>query len=258
MTSSVAVREISKRYGRRRALDRLSFEVEPGSIYGLIGPNGAGKTTTLAIVAGLIRPTSGVVWINGHEVHPGSKESACSIGFSSPQFPLFDYLSGIEMLSACGLMHRLDAAAVRKRTADLLELMDLGSAAKEYICLYSQGMKQKVALACALIHAPTIALLDEPFLGLDPTTVYRLVGLFRQMAARGRTLVISSHNMALLERLCSRVGILHKGILNREIAVESWNSGSSAVSVGTRTVSALESALWEAVGEPESMELSWI
>jgi ABC-2 type transport system ATP-binding protein len=162
------------------------------------------------------------------------------------------------MLSVCGLMHRLAAPTVRKRATDLLELMDLGSAAKEYICLYSQGMKQKIALACALIHAPEIVLLDEPFLGLDPATVYRLVCLFRQMAARGRTLVISSHNMTLVERLCSRVGILFKGVLKREIAMESWNGGSSAVCSVTKPVSRLESALWEVIGKPEPTELSWI
>ena len=258
MKPNVAVVEISKTYGKTQALNGLSFEVEPGCIYGLIGPNGAGKTTSLAILAGLIQPTSGVVWILGRQIRPGSRELASSIGFSSPQFPLFDYLSGIEMLSACGLMHGLAAPEVKNRMTDLLELMDLGSAAKEYISLYSQGMKQKISLACALIHAPEIVLLDEPFLGLDPTAIYRLLCLFRQMAARGRTLIMTSHNMALVERLCNRVGILFKGVLQREIAIVSANDDSSAIFSATKPVSQLESALWEVVGEPESKELSWI
>jgi ABC-2 type transport system ATP-binding protein len=258
MKPNIATVDISKTYGKIQALSGLSFEVEPGGIYGLIGPNGAGKTTSLAILAGLIQPTSGTAWILGQQVRPGSRELASAIGFASPQFPLFDYLTGIEMLSACGLMHGLTALEVKKRVSDLLGLMDLEPASKEYICLYSQGMKQKIALACALIHAPEIVLLDEPFLGLDPTTIYRLVGLFRQMAAKGRTLVISSHNMTLVERLCSRVGILFKGALQREIAVAPPCDGSSAIITETKSVSMLESALWEVVGTPESKELAWI
>ncbi len=258
MKPNVAVIDISKAYGKTHALSGLSFEVEPGCIYGLIGPNGAGKTTSLAILAGLIQPTSGVVWILGRQIQPGSRELAASIGFSSPQFPLFDYLSGMEMLSAFGLMHGLAARDIRNRMIDLLELMDLGSAAKDYISLYSQGMKQKISLACALIHAPEILLLDEPFLGLDPTAIYRLVCLFRQMAARGRTLIMTSHNMELVERLCNRVGILFKGVLQREIALVSTRGDSSAKFSETKPVSTLESALWEVVGEPESKELPWI
>jgi ABC-2 type transport system ATP-binding protein len=252
MKPNLAAVNISKTYGNIHALNGFNVEIEPGSIYGLIGPNGAGKTTSLAILSGLIQPTSGNVWMLGQQVRPGSRKLASAIGFASSQFPLFDYLTGIEMLSACGLMHGLAVTEVKSRMSDLLELMDLESAAKEYISLYSQGMKQKIALACALIHAPEIVLMDEPFLGLDPATVYRLVCLFRQMAARGRTLIISSHDMALVERLCNRVGVLFKGVLQREIAV------APSCAAETKPVSMLESALWEVVGTPESKGLAWI
>jgi ABC-2 type transport system ATP-binding protein len=258
MKPNFAAVNISKIYGKTQALNGLNLEIEPGSIYGLIGPNGAGKTTSLAVLAGLIRPTSGTVWMFGQQIRPGSRELASAIGFSSPQFPLFDYLTGIEMLSACGLMHGLAVTEVKKRMNDLLDLMDLESAAKEYISLYSQGMKQKIALACALIHAPEILILDEPFLGLDPTTLYRLVCLFRQMAVKGRTLIISSHNMTLVERLCNRVGILFKGVLQREIAVALSCDGTPAGVSETKPLSMLESALWEVAGTPESKELAWI
>jgi ABC-2 type transport system ATP-binding protein len=258
MKPSIEAVHLSKIYGKVQALSRLHFEVETGAIYGLIGPNGAGKTTSLAILAGLIQPTSGTARILGQPVQTGSHELASRIGFSSPQFPLFDYLTGIEMLSACGLMHGLPAHAAKKRTNDLLDLMDLGSASAQYVCTYSQGMRQKLAVACALIHAPEVVLLDEPFLGLDPTSIYRLVQLFTCMAAKGRTLIISSHHMALVERLCNRVGILHNGVLQREIDIAAQRGASSAIASETKSVSMLESALWEVVGTPESKELTWI
>ena len=188
---SVVSTNLSKAYGKTQALNRLNLKVEAGSIYGLIGPNGAGKTTSLALLAGLIRPTSGTVWILGRQVRPGCRELASGIGFSSPQFPLLDYLTGFEVLLACGLMHGLKSQEVKRRISDLLELMDLQSAAGQYVCQSSQGMKQKLGLACALIHAPEVFLLDEPFLGLDPTSIYRLVCLFGQMARNGRTIIIT-------------------------------------------------------------------
>jgi ABC-2 type transport system ATP-binding protein len=258
MKSNIAAVEISKSYGKTKALNGLNFEVEPGGIYGLIGPNGSGKTTSLAILAGLIRPTSGTAWILGRQVQPGSRALASAIGFSSPQFPLFDYLTGFEMLSACGLMHGLAAAEVKQRAGDLLDLMDLTSASEEYLCLYSQGMKQKMALACALIHSPEILLMDEPFLGLDPMAIYRLDCLFRQLAAEGRTLILSSHNMALVERLCSRVGILFQGVLQREFAIASPGGGLVGSSLEARPMSTLETALWEVAGVPESKKPIWM
>jgi ABC-2 type transport system ATP-binding protein len=243
--------ELTKTYGKSQALINLSLNIYPGSIYGLIGPNGAGKTTTLAILAGLIRPTSGTAWMLGQEVQTGSNLLASRVGFSSPQFPLFDYLTGMEVLSACGQMHGLASREVRKRSRDLLELMDLQSSAGQYICNYSQGMRQKLSLACALIHAPEVILLDEPFLGLDPAAIYQLVCLFGQMAAGGRTLLISSHHMALVERLCNGVGILHQGILQREMPL-------TAKGLEADSSSRLESALWEIVGTPVFKELTWI
>ena len=162
------------------------------------------------------------------------------------------------MLSACGLMHGLAAAEVKQRAGDLLDLMDLTSASEEYLCLYSQGMKQKMALACALIHSPEILLMDEPFLGLDPMAIYRLDCLFRQLAAEGRTLILSSHNMALVERLCSRVGILFQGVLQREFAIVSPGGGLVGSSLEARPMSTLETALWEVAGVPESKKPIWM
>jgi ABC-2 type transport system ATP-binding protein len=256
MNLSVTAEGLSKAYGKILALNELSFKVEPGSIYGLIGPNGAGKTTSLAILAGLIQPTSGAAWILGLQVRPGNRQLASKVGFSSPQFPLFDYLTGVEVLSACGLMHGLASQEVKRRTSDLLELLDLQSASGQYISQYSQGMRQKLGLACGLIHAPDVLILDEPFLGLDPASIYRLDCCFRQIAANERTIILSSHNMALVERLCNRVGILHKGTLQREIELASKSDRPPKTQYEANSI--LESALWEVVGTPETKELSWI
>jgi ABC-2 type transport system ATP-binding protein len=249
---------LSKMYEKTAALTGLNLKIAPGTIYGLIGPNGAGKTTTLAILGCLINATSGNAWICGEKVRPGCRELAAKVGFSSPQFPLLDYLSGYEILSTCGRMHQLPPKEVRKRIYDLLDLLDLRSAESQFICHYSHGMRQKLSLACALIHSPEIILLDEPFLGLDPVSVYRLTYLLKQMSTHGRTILISSHDMTLIERLCHKVGILHQGVLQREIALAPTSAAISTMEPNVCTQSPLETALWEVAGIPGIKALSWI
>jgi ABC-2 type transport system ATP-binding protein len=255
---SVSATDLSKTYGNVPALSKLNLRIEAGSIYGLIGANGAGKTTSLAILAGLIEPDSGTAWILGKQVKAGCGSLRSRVGFSSPQFPPFDYLTGFEMLSTCGLMHGLTSREAKKRSTDLLELMDLQSAAGQYISHYSQGMRQKLGLACALIHAPGVLLLDEPFLGLDPASNFRLVCTLEHMAVKGQTIVLSSHNMLLVERLCNRAGILHKGFLEREIDMAPKDTCVSTSQSSTEPNPGLEAAYWETVGAPESKTLSWI
>lgn len=258
MIIGVSAVGVSKVYGKAPALNGLNFKVEAGSIYGLIGPNGAGKTTSLAILAGLIKPDSGVAWIMGKQVQPGCRTLVSRIGFSSPQFPLFDYLTGLELLSTCGLMHGLSSKEVVERSNDLLELMDLQSAAGQYICHYSHGMRHKIGLACALIHVPDILLLDEPFLGLDPASNCRLICILEKMAAKGHTIIVSSHDMALVEHLCNRVGILHKGVLQREIVMTPRTASFPLLQPQTYNRSPLATAFWDIVGTPELKDLSWI
>ena len=191
MNPSVVVHGLAKNYGGVAALTELSFAVNPGSIYGLIGANGAGKTTSLAILAGLLRPTAGSATIMGMEVRPNRRELVSKIGFASPQYSFFDYLTGAELLLAFGVLHGLGKKNTKSRAADLLELFELEAAAGQYLYQYSQGMRQKLGLACALIHAPDVLLLDEPFTGLDSTSVYRLVCLLRRTAGSGRCVVRS-------------------------------------------------------------------
>ncbi len=253
MNPSVIVSDLSKSYSRCTALQHVSFTVSPGHIYGLIGPNGAGKTTSLSIIAGLLSPSSGKVSILGMDVEPGRRELIAKVGFASPKYSFFDYLTGAEVLAACGLMHGLKSHETGARLRDLLALLDLKQAAGHYLYQYSHGMRQKLGLACAMIHAPEVLLLDEPFVGLDPTSVYRISRTLKRMAANGRAILLTSHDLSLVERLCGRVGILHEGILKREIdLVPAESRGRS------RADSGLETVLWEVVGAPEFKPLSWI
>jgi len=254
MNASVIVDDLTKFYGKHMAVQHLSFMVEPGTIYGLIGPNGAGKTTTLSILAGLVSPSSGKASILGMEVKPNRRELVGKTGFASPQLSFFDYLSGAEVILTCGLMHGLQPRTAEQRMKDLLDLLDLEHAAGNYLYQYSHGMRHKLGLACALIHAPEVILLDEPFIGLDPASVFRLSRTLDQMSASGRTVVLTSHDLALVARLCHRAGILHEGMLKREIEI----------SQATRTAASdpiqvdLEAVLWEVAGTPGFAPLSWL
>jgi ABC-2 type transport system ATP-binding protein len=252
MKRSVEVAELSKCYGRNPALTRLSFTADTGSIYGLIGPNGAGKTTVLSILAGLVSPNSGEASILGTKVKPNDPALTSAVGFATPQLSFFDYLTGAEVLLACGLMHGLRRGVAISRMRDLLTLLDLEPAAGQYLHQYSHGMRQKLGLACAMIHSPQVLLLDEPFLGLDPTSVYRLVHTLKRGSKNGRTIVLTSHDLSLVERLCDRVGILHEGTLKREIALGAASNQPAPPGTG------LASSLWEVVGMPQFTELSWI
>jgi len=259
MEPAVIVDGVTKTYGKKKALNGLSFEVSPGSIYGLIGPNGAGKTTALSILSGLVRPTAGSATILGIDVVPDSRELVSSIGFCSPQFGLFDYLKGREILLACALMHGLPAREAENRARDLFDLLDLEQAAGHFVYEYSQGMRQKLGLACAFIHAPAVLLLDEPFVALDSASVYRVVLTLRRMASSGRTVLLSSHDLALVQRVCNRVGILSDGVLKHETDLVSLSDSTTATRPhGSTGESSLESLLWEVVGAPDIKELSWI
>ncbi|MEJ2144176.1 MAG: ABC transporter ATP-binding protein [Acidobacteriota bacterium] len=259
MTLSIEVTKLSKNYGRTEALKGLSFSVAPGSIYGVIGPNGAGKTTTLSILAGLRTPTSGTVRILGVEVRPNHPELMSRIGFFSPQFGMFDYLKGYEILSTCGLMHGLSVAETNRRATDLLELLDLKAAASHFIYQYSQGMQLKLGLACALIHAPEVLFLDEPFGGLDNTSVYRLIVTLRHMVSRGKTVLLTSHDLGQVERVCDHVGVLHEGVLKHEARLSaSRTDPQSQQPASNDRAPSLESLLWDVVGVPQVVELSWL
>jgi ABC-2 type transport system ATP-binding protein len=244
-----------KRYGERTVINDVTVYAEAGEIVGLIGPNGAGKTTLLSILSGLTAATSGVINYRLDEtarLHPQR-----SIGFASPEMPMFDYLTAREVLLACGAVHGLSRATSERRCEELLSVFELSQACDYLVAEFSQGMRQKLNLCVALLHDPMLYCLDEPFDGLDSTACYRLAQLLGQLANAGRAIIVSSHDLGLVERLCHRVLILQNGCVVHAGSGRTLQSGGSDGS-GLSSMSTLETLMWDVVGHPEMRRLTWL
>jgi ABC-2 type transport system ATP-binding protein len=189
----------------------LSLDVPGGSFFGLLGPNGAGKTTTLRMVTGLLRPDAGQVLIEGVDVWTDPRTVKARIGVLPEDLRLFDRLRGRELLTYTGLLRHLDEASIDERSGQLLDVLGLEDAAEELVVDYSHGMRKKIALAAALLHAPQVLFLDEPFEAVDPVSARTIRTVLRRFTERGGTVVLSSHVMALVEQLCDVVAIVHQG-----------------------------------------------
>lgn len=209
----IVVRDVGKSYGDVVALDGVSLEVRPGEIFGLLGANGSGKTTLNRCLATLVRPDRGTVEVAGHDVASSPDGVRSALGYLAEHPALVPSLSGREFLSFIAGLRGVGPAEAKERTDRWLALFELEEAARQPLRGYSQGMARKIALAAALIGEPTVVLLDEPTNGLDPPSVW----LFRQVIARlkeeGRTVLLSSHVLPVVERACDRVGILVGGRL---------------------------------------------
>ncbi len=207
----IRVQKLTKRYGDFTAVDDLSFEAEPGVILGLLGPNGAGKTTTLRCVTGIIPPTSGSVHIAGHDLRKEPVAAKRELAFipDDPQF--FEHLTVTEHLEFIARLYGVEDAA--ERGAGLLERLELEDKRGQLPSQLSRGMRQKLAIACALLHSPKVLLLDEPLTGLDPRGMRRMKATLKAEAEAGATIVLSSHLLGLVEELASCVLILADGRL---------------------------------------------
>ena len=204
------------RYGDFTAVDRLDLAVRPGEIVGFLGPNGAGKTTTLRVCAGLLRPDAGEVRIAGASMLREGLKARASLGFVADRPFLYERLTAREFLEFVAALYDVEAGPRDARADDLLGRLELAAAADDLIETYSHGMRQKVAVAAALIHDPPLTLLDEPLIGLDPQAARALKDLLRARAARGLGVLVSTHLLEVAERLCDRVVILHRGRLVAE------------------------------------------
>jgi len=205
------VRGLSKSFGRTIAVDGIDLDVRRGSIFGFLGPNGAGKTTTLAMITGLLRPQAGTIRVTGYDVwrEPGPAKRA--LGSLPDRLRLFDRLTGAQMLYYCGVLHGLDRDAARSRTGDLALALGLEDALGRPVRDYSVGMIKKVSLAAALIHSPRVLVLDEPFESVDPVSTAQAIELLRAYTRAGGTVVLSSHNMDLVERVCDSIAVIIAG-----------------------------------------------
>jgi ABC-2 type transport system ATP-binding protein len=209
----IRINELSKSFGDKRAVDRLTVNVDPGEILGFLGPNGAGKSTTVKILTGLMRPDSGSASVAGFDVLTSPLEAKRRLGYVPEQPIIYDTLTGDEYLDLVGSLHHLEPAIAKQRRAELLELFGLGDAKHQQIQEYSKGMRQKVVIASALLHRPEVLILDEPLDGLDANTALVMKELLRQLAAQGRTIMFSSHILEVVERICTRIVIIDKGRL---------------------------------------------
>ncbi|WP_125133288.1 ABC transporter ATP-binding protein [Microbacterium sp. 10M-3C3] len=209
----MTLRGLVKRFGEKTAVDGLDLEVPAGSFYGLVGPNGAGKTTTLSMATGLLRPDAGTAEIHGVDVWRQPVEAKRMIGNLADGVRLFDRLTGEQLVVYTGMMFGLARDEVAARTADLLRLMDLAEAAAMPVVDYSAGMTKKIALACALVHAPRLLVLDEPFESVDPVSAANIEDILRDYTAGGGTVIVSSHSMDLVQRMCDHVAVIARGRL---------------------------------------------
>ena len=211
---------LSKRYGAFIAVNQLSFCVRQGEVFGFLGPNGAGKTTTIRMLMGILVPTSGHAAIAGLDCQLDRIEVKRRVGYL-PDAPIFyDFLRGREILEFVGQMHGQSREAAEAKAAQLMDELALVEAAEEYAINYSTGMKKKLGLACALIHDPEVLILDEPTNGLDPRAAREVQDRLRRSSAEGKTIFLSTHLLDMAERLCTRVGIIHKGELVAEGELE--------------------------------------
>lgn len=200
-----------KRFGENVAVDGLDLAVPQGSFFGLVGPNGAGKTTTLTMATGLLRPDAGRAFVHGIDVWSDPVAAKASIGNLVDGVRLFDRLTGEQLITYTAMMFGIERPQIAPRVADLLAMMDLGVAAGKMVADYSAGMTKKVALACALVHAPRVLVLDEPFESVDPVSSANIEDVLRGYTASGGTVVVSSHSMDLVQRMCDHVAVIAAG-----------------------------------------------
>ncbi|MBG6240076.1 ABC-2 type transport system ATP-binding protein [Mycetocola sp. CAN_C7] len=212
-TSPVVLRisGLSRRFGDTVAVDGIDLDVHEGSFYGIVGPNGAGKTTTLSMVTGLLRPDSGAISVHGVDVWADPDTAKRSIGVLPDRLRLFDRLTGAQLLYYSGVLRGLDSATVRSRVKDLAKAFGLEDALNRLVTDYSAGMTKKVALAAAMIHSPRLLVLDEPFESVDPVSAANVIEILQKYVAHGGTVVLSSHGMDLIQRVCDHVAIIVNG-----------------------------------------------
>ena len=202
---------LSKRFGAKVAVDEVSLAVPAGSFYGLVGLNGAGKTTSLSMAVGLLRPDAGTSRVFGVDVWADPLPAKAMLGVLPDSLGLPERLTGREVLTYLGLLRGLDKATVAARTEELLAVLELDEAERTLVSEYSTGMRKKIGLAVALLHAPRLLVLDEPFEAVDPVSALTVRRILQRFVEGGGSVIMSSHVMALVERLCDHVAVIDRG-----------------------------------------------
>ena len=252
---AVMARDLVRVFGQKMAVNHLNLTVQRGEFYGFLGPNGAGKSTTIKMMVGLLRPTSGSVWVGGVDVWKDPIRAHSLMGVLPEVLNIYERLSGREFLVFAGHMYGVPAGDIRRRAEDLLQVLTLIDDADKLIVDYSVGMRKKIALAAALIHRPEVIFLDEPFEGIDPISSRVIRDILRELTQRGTTVFFSSHIMEVVERLCTRVGIINQGTLVAEGTLQELRERAS----GEEKDATLEDLFLNIVGaRSEHQNLSWL
>jgi ABC-2 type transport system ATP-binding protein len=211
MQKALEIRGLTKRFGDKVAVDAIDLVVPQGSFYGLVGQNGAGKTTTLSMAVGLLRPDAGAAAIFGADVWAAPGKAKALVGVLPDGLAMPERLTGREVLTYLGLLRGMPRDVVAARAEELLAVLELDAAEKSLVIEYSTGMRKKIGLATALLHAPRLLVLDEPFEAVDPVSAATIKTILRGFVAGGGSIVLSSHVMALVEQLCDHVAVVDAG-----------------------------------------------
>ncbi|GLH68324.1 ABC transporter ATP-binding protein [Geothrix edaphica] len=248
MEPALELVNLTKRFGDKTAVDDVSLALEPGAFLGLLGRNGAGKSTTLKMVTGLLKPTTGRIRVLGLDLEADPLAVKRQIGAMPEDMALLDMLTGPQYLRFVGRMYGMPDALIDGRQAELFDTLDLAPGPKTLIADYSFGMKKKVALCAALIHGPKVVFLDEPFEGIDPVTSRTIKDILQGLQRNGVTLVLTSHILEVVEKLCPLIAILDEGQLKGFGPLDELRRGGES----------LEQLFVGLVGGAQKGALSWL
>ena len=253
--AAIVTRDLVRLFGQKAAVNHLNLTVNRGEFFGFLGPNGAGKSTTIKMMVGLLRPTSGSVWVGGVDVWKDPVKARSLMGVLPEFLNIYERLSGREFLVFAGHMYSVPGADIPRRAGELLQVLTLADDADKLIVDYSVGMRKKIALAAALIHRPEVLFLDEPFEGIDPVSSRVIRDILYDLTQHGTTIFFSSHIMEVVERLCTRVGIINQGTLVAEGTLQELRERAS----GEDKDATLEDIFLNVIGaRNENHNLSWL
>lgn len=226
----INIKNLSKSYnkGLVKAVNNLNLKVNKGEIFGFLGPNGAGKTTTIKLMVGLLNQDEGTISVNGYDTRDSTLEAKRNIGFVPDNPEVYEKLTGIEYLNFMADVYQVSPKMRKDRIDYFLEIFELTDAGTDLIKSYSHGMKQKIVLTGALLHDPALWIMDEPMVGLDPKSSHLMKELMRKHCNGGNTVFFSTHILEVAEKLCDRIGIIHKGKLIAIGTMEELRHGDSA------------------------------
>lgn len=225
----ISIKNVSKVFaGTKKAVNDISLDIEDGQITGFIGPNGAGKTTTLKMITGVFEPTEGQISINGYDIIKNPVEAKKQFGFVPDSPDMFLRLKGIEYLNFIGDIYDVSTQERQRLIADMAERFEMKTALGDRINSYSHGMRQKIVIMGALLHKPSVWLLDEPLTGLDPKSAFELKEMMREHVNSGKSVLFSTHVLEVAEKLCDKIAIINKGSIVYQGTLEDLKARYSA------------------------------